>query len=108
MKRNESNPVTSMFGGLFSVIADALARKDSGNRAASLVPVIQGGLAVVDRTFDARRGATAPVSIFERVDRWFWNRHVRETEAWLAQSQDLAELEERLRRLERSASGPWN
>jgi Protein of unknown function (DUF3563) len=38
---------------------------------------------------------------FAALDRWLWKQHVRETEAWLAQSQDIFELEARMRELGR-------
>ena len=41
--------------------------------------------------------------IFERIDRWFWRQQMRDREAYLAGAQDIYELEERLRRLERSS-----
>ena len=37
----------------------------------------------------------------ERLERWLWSRRQREVEAYLAQSQDLAELERRMRELDR-------
>jgi hypothetical protein len=46
---------------------------------------------------------TLPVGIFERIDRWFWRQHMRDREAYLAGSQDIFELEERIRRLERGS-----
>jgi len=45
--------------------------------------------------------------IFERVDRWFWRQALRERERYLARSQDVFELEERIRRLERSAGSRY-
>lgn len=35
------------------------------------------------------------------LDRWLWKQRMRETEAWLAQSKDVFELEARIRALER-------
>jgi len=43
--------------------------------------------------------------LFASLDRWLWKQHVRETEAWLAQSQDVYELERRIRHLERNRDG---
>jgi len=43
-----------------------------------------------------------PPTLLERVDRWLWKQHVREREAYLADSKDIFELEERIRRLERA------
>jgi len=42
-----------------------------------------------------------PLTLLQRLDRWFWRQQVREREAYLAQSQDIFELEERMRGLER-------
>jgi hypothetical protein len=42
--------------------------------------------------------------ILERIDRWFWRQEMNEREAWLAQSQDIFELERRMRMLERVGS----
>lgn len=40
----------------------------------------------------------------ERIDRWFWRLEQKRVEDYLAQSVDAADLEQRLRRLERRAS----
>jgi hypothetical protein len=52
------------------------------------------------------RAATKPakLGIFERLDRWLWRQQMKEREAWLAQSKDIAELEQRMRMLERVGS----
>jgi hypothetical protein len=42
------------------------------------------------------------LSLMERFDRWLWKQHVRDREAYLADAQDIFDLEERIRRLERS------
>ena len=41
---------------------------------------------------------------FERLDRWLCGQEMKDREAWLAESQDIFELEERMRRLERLGS----
>jgi Protein of unknown function (DUF3563) len=46
--------------------------------------------------------ATAP-SLLDRLDAWFWRQRQSAHEAYLAQSQDVYELERRMRALERSA-----
>ena len=43
----------------------------------------------------------------ERIDRWFWRQQMRDREAYLAGAQDIFELEERLRRLERSVGSRY-
>ena len=40
----------------------------------------------------------------DRMDRWFWRLEQKRVEDYLAQSVDAADLEQRLRRLERRAS----
>ena len=47
------------------------------------------------------------LGIFERIDRWFWRQQMRDREAYLAGAQDIFELEERLRRLERSVGSRY-
>jgi len=37
-----------------------------------------------------------------RLDNWFWRQQQRQREAYLAQATDIFDLEERMRRLERS------
>jgi hypothetical protein len=49
----------------------------------------------------ARRTASAP-SWLDRLDQWAWRQTQKRHEAYLAQSTDLADLERRLRALERS------
>ena len=51
-----------------------------------------------------RRAKTQRRSWLDRLDSWAWRQHQKEREAWLAQSQDLSELEARLRALDR---GVW-
>ncbi|HTT37151.1 MAG TPA: DUF3563 family protein [Burkholderiales bacterium] len=42
------------------------------------------------------------IRLFDRLETWSWERQVREREAYLAQSRDLADLEYRMRRLDRT------
>ena len=84
-------------------------------------PVWSGALTRSADTFAPRRSdattgreprtttASPPRSpgFFERVDRWFWRQALRERERYLARSQDVFELEERIRRLERSAGSRY-
>ena len=44
------------------------------------------------------------VSLLDRLDAWFWHQRQRANEAYLAQSQDVFELESRMRALERGVS----
>jgi hypothetical protein len=49
---------------------------------------------------------TAPaLSIWDRLDRWFWRQEQRRLEAYLGTSTDLVELEQRMRALERTSFG---
>ena len=41
--------------------------------------------------------------LLDRLDHWFWIREQRATEAYLAQSQDVHDLEARIRHLEHRA-----
>jgi hypothetical protein len=43
----------------------------------------------------------------ERLDRWFWRQQLREREAYLSGAQDIFELEDRIRRLERSVGSRY-
>lgn len=49
----------------------------------------------------AKKGAAVP-SLLDRLDRWLWRQEARAREAYLARSKDIYELEERIRRMERS------
>lgn len=42
--------------------------------------------------------------LLERLDRWFWRQQQREREAYLAKAQDLADLEARIKALERGGN----
>jgi hypothetical protein len=46
-------------------------------------------------------------SLLERLDRWFWRQQVKDREAYLAGAQDIFELEERMRRLERAVGSRY-
>jgi hypothetical protein len=46
--------------------------------------------------------APQPLSLLERVDRWFWQQECRQRDRYLAQATDTVDLEQRIRRLERS------
>ena len=49
----------------------------------------------------------AHVSLFERLDRWMYRQQQRDREAWLSGAQDIFELEERIRYLERSVGSRY-
>ena len=50
---------------------------------------------------------TRPLTLLQRLDRWLWQQHVREREAYLAQSKDIFELEARMRGLERAVDSRY-
>jgi hypothetical protein len=49
----------------------------------------------------------APPGLVERFDRWLFRLRQREQEAYLAGAQNIFELEERMRRLERSVGNSY-
>jgi hypothetical protein len=51
---------------------------------------------------DAGQSKARSGSLFDRLDHWFWRQAQRDREAYLAGARDIYELEERMRRLERS------
>ncbi|MGE0312382.1 MAG: DUF3563 family protein [Lautropia sp.] len=54
----------------------------------------------------ARPDATS-TGLLARLDAWLWRLQQRETEAWLAQATDTADLESRMRSLERGRTDGW-
>ena len=61
-------------------------------------------LAVAPPVATAQR---ARISLFERLDRWMYRQQQRDHEAWLSGAQDIFELEERIRQLERSVGSRY-
>jgi len=119
-----------MFGGLFAVIAQALSGEPNpAHRALALATANATGAmprtVCNGKTSQAQPGLLGRIgerlwhrqlssvqtqidrseSLFENLDRWLWKQHLRDTEAWLAQSQDVFELERRIRHLERNRDG---
>jgi hypothetical protein len=90
----------SPLAGVVAVIADALGRERP-------VPSHPGWLARLGTKLWRRqlRGVDAYIdradTLSAALDRWLWKQRMRETEAWLAQSKDVFELEARIRALER-------
>jgi len=83
-----------VWSGALTWSADALGRPDS----------------MTGRQRDSRRvNASPPRSpgVFERIDRWFWQQALRDREKYLAGSQDIFELEERIRRLDRAVGSRY-
>jgi len=54
-----------------------------------------------------RRAGPRSLGIFERIDRWFWRLALRDREKYLAGSQDIFELEERIHRLDRAVGSRY-
>jgi hypothetical protein len=46
-------------------------------------------------------------SLLDRLDAWFWRQRQRANEAYLAQAQDVFDLEARMRAIERGAGGRY-
>jgi hypothetical protein len=61
----------------------------------------------VARKPDAKAPQAAKLGLLERFDRWLWQQQVREREAYLAESKDIFELEERLRGLDRAVDSRY-
>ena len=55
----------------------------------------------------APANATARMSLLDHLDAWFWRQRQRANEAYLAQSQDVFELESRMRAIERGVGGRY-
>jgi hypothetical protein len=71
--------------------ADAPARGDARNGPVGSPP-------------QRANSATRSIGLLDRIDRWFWQQTVRDREKYLAGSQTIFELEERMRHLERMGS----
>jgi hypothetical protein len=72
------------------------------------------GDALMPRDHRRERGPSRPASakttrrsLLDRLDAWFWRQRQRADEAYLAQSQDVFELERRMRELERSVGSRY-
>lgn len=72
-------------------------------QALAFPPPPRGGLA----NGEPVKATAARPGILERIDRWFWKQEMRDREAYLAGAQDIFELEERIRRLERSTGSRY-
>jgi hypothetical protein len=78
----------NVFSGVFALIADALSHNGfAPSRMATL-----GTAPAVD--------PKPRIGFWERLDRWAWKQVQKEREAYLARSANLADLEERMRRLD--------
>jgi len=115
--RNQTFPLNDGVGlGIFLVIASALA-------PAPFQPDFNARWPDVERPRSHREGApdvakeaatsageTRPRKRgwLERLDRWFWAQQQRDIEAYLARSEDIHDLEQRMRNLERSQWHRYN
>jgi len=102
MKALETIRPSPIFPGVVDAVAAPVKRE------------VKGRLARLARWFWNRqmRGVGADIAradgTFAALDRWLWKQRMRETEAWLAGSFDLFELEARIRELERrQGRGGW-
>jgi hypothetical protein len=97
------------FGGMFSVIADALGRTRrpaatvaTGHDAATEGVTSRIGQWLMRRQMDGVAPTLArSQDVFDRLDRWMWRQHTRQIESYLAGSTDVFDLERRLKALER-------
>jgi hypothetical protein len=133
MNATQSHYGTTLFGGLLGVIAEALGGRLNaasyrpalamaaatgtagdpacGGPVAPARPEGPGLLGRLGERLWRRQLHSVGVhvarsdDIFANLDRWLWKQHMRETEAWLAQSTDVFDLEARIRHLERSRDG---
>lgn len=55
----------------------------------------------------APRKPAAQSGLLERIDDWFWQLRQRDVNAYLARSQNVYELEQRMRDLERMTPHPY-
>ena len=133
MKATQSHYGTTIFGGLFGIIADALSGRPTVARPVLAMATATGAgqkpsfARPTDPTGPERPGLLGRIGerlwrrqlrgvdvyvaksddIFANLDRWLWKQHMRETEAWLAQSTDIYDLEARIRALERNVVHPY-
>jgi hypothetical protein len=104
--RNDSFPLHDPAGlGIFLVMARALAPAPFQPDFRARYP----GTAEPPRSTGTTSGALPrKIGLLERLDRWFWAQQQRDVEAYLAQSVDVHDLEQRMRNLERSAWHRYN
>ena len=111
MKSANYSVFSQPFGGMFSVIADALGRAQRGSAPASAAhePAPEGLTSRIGQWLMRRQMVGVAPSlarsqdVFDRLDRWMWRQHNRQIESYLAGSTDVFDLERRLQALERGA-----
>jgi hypothetical protein len=77
-----------VFSAAFALLADGLSH-------AAFAPARPAPIGATP----ARRSRSRS-GFWDRLDRWAWDRVQQEREAYLAKAQNLADLEERMRRLD--------
>jgi hypothetical protein len=119
--RNETFPLNDPAGlGIFLVIARALAPAPFQPDFNARWPNAERSRPHLEperdtRTDTTKDPVTAPTEVrprkrgwLERLDRWFWAQQQRDIEAYLARSEDVHDLEQRMRNLERSQWHRYN
>ena len=76
----------SIFGQLYTVLADTLGRHDRAPAGGTRRTALQGS---VEQSRPKR-------SLLDRLDAWFWRQAQNDREAYLAGSSDVFELERRV------------
>jgi len=93
MKLNHAFPDNSILGSVLS-LAHATFYDALPSNVQNRAPVAPATAFPPKRTGILERS-------FEAIDNWFYRQRQNERESWLAQSSDLADLERRMRQLER-------
>ena len=88
-----------------SASSHSIGNDDLFGRSLSIALATAAGIPLqhpaAERATAARTRTDPPQGWLARLDAWFYRQQQRDREAWLAQSQDIFELEERLRQLDR-------
>ena len=121
MKSTHEPFTTTLFGGVFGLIAASLGQTREFLPAGTAVPESRLGHGRATSATEETPGVFTRVGrwilrrqiqgvapqlarsqdVFDRLDRWLWSQHLRETEAYLAKSQDVFDLERRIKHLDR-------
>ena len=112
MKSANYSTASQPLGGMLSVIADALGRRQRPAPGAAAEPgsapesvTSRIGQWLVRRQMNRVAPTLArSQDVFDRLDRWMWRQQNRQIESYLAGSTDVFDLERRLRALERGSN----